>query len=111
MGSNPTGGAGYWFIAGWRNRQTRESQKLVPHQRAWEFKSPPGDFSGSCVTGDGSIASRRAGARPGLISPAAPDRYRGLGLFHLVISVFVPSSSGQGPCLTNRRSQVRVLPG
>ena len=37
---------------------------------AWEFESPPGD----------STFSRRAGARPGLISPACPVRYRGLGL-------------------------------
>src|SRR4051812_10049137 len=46
----------------------RASEARAPE--AWEFESPPGD----------SLLSRRAGARPGLISPACPDRYRGLGL-------------------------------
>lgn len=46
----------------------RASDARAPE--AWEFESPPGD----------STPSRRAGARPGLISPACPARYRGLGL-------------------------------
>ena len=46
----------------------RASEARAPE--AWECDSPPGD----------GILSRRAGARPGLISPACPARYRGLGL-------------------------------
>src|SRR4051812_23934927 len=46
----------------------RASDARAPE--AWEFESPPGDLT----------LSRRAGVRPGLISPACPDRYRGLGL-------------------------------
>ena len=47
----------------------RASEARAPE--AWEFESPPGDCN---------HVSRRAGARPALIRPACPARYRGLGL-------------------------------
>jgi hypothetical protein len=55
-------------LAGWRNWQKRGPQKHVPPRR------------GSSNLPPATQLSRRAGARPGLISPACPARYRGLGL-------------------------------
>ncbi len=93
------------MIAGWRNRQTRESQKLVPTPAGVGVRPSPRRLSHHFA----ALQASRCSAGPH--EPGRPDRYRGLGFALVAAASLVPSSRGEGPCLTNRRSQVRVLPG